>query len=58
MLSVLRGVGINGGFWVGNTFTYRCTDQERLLEVPDRIGPDNDTYLIAMAQMATVVIFV
>jgi hypothetical protein len=46
-----------GGIYVGNTFAYRCTDQGRLVEIADPIGPDNDVHLIAMAKTAAVVIF-
>lgn len=45
-----------GSILVGNTFAYRCTDQERLTEVPDPVGPDNDAALLAMAQEADRVI--
>ncbi len=41
-----------GGMFVGNSFAYRCTDQKRLLEVPDPIGPHTDHYLLEMAQQA------
>lgn len=43
--------------FVGNTFAYRATDQRRLLEVDDPIGPENDAYLLDMAQRANVVVF-
>ncbi|WP_263353334.1 DUF1643 domain-containing protein [Acidicapsa acidisoli] len=46
-----------GGIYVGNTFAYRATDQKRLLEISDPIGPDNDKHLIEMAQSAAVVVF-
>jgi len=45
-----------GGIFVGNSFAYRCTDQKRLLEVDDPIGPDNDTHLLAMAKKADLVV--
>ncbi|MFT9442124.1 MAG: DUF1643 domain-containing protein [Acetobacter papayae] len=45
-----------GGMLVGNTFAYRCTDQTRLLETPDPVGPDNDAALLAMAREADKVI--
>lgn len=41
-----------GGIYVGNTFAYRCTDQKRLMEVADAVGPDNDAHLLAMAREA------
>jgi hypothetical protein len=46
-----------GGIFVANTFAYRCTDQKRLLETPDPIGPDNDRHIIEMAKKAAVVVF-
>jgi hypothetical protein len=46
-----------GGIFVGNTFAYRATDQNRLIEVADPIGPDNDAHIIEMAKAAAVVIF-
>lgn len=45
-----------GGMFVGNSFAYRCTEQKRLLEVPDPIGPRNDDYLLEMARQAEFVI--
>lgn len=41
-----------GGLFVGNSFAYRCTDQKRLLEVEDPVGPDNDAHLLEMARQA------
>jgi len=46
-----------GGILAANTFAYRCTDQKRLLESADPIGPDNDKHIIEMAKKAAVVIF-
>jgi hypothetical protein len=46
-----------GGLDVGNTFAYRATDQGRLAEIADPIGPDNDRHLIAMAEAAVLVVF-
>lgn len=40
------------GLAVGNVFAYRATDQKRLAEVDDPIGPDNDAYLLDMARGA------
>ncbi|MDE7548394.1 DUF1643 domain-containing protein [Acetobacter fabarum] len=45
-----------GGLYVGNTFAYRCTDQLRLLETPDPIGPGNDAALLDMALRADLVV--
>jgi hypothetical protein len=46
-----------GGIVVANTFAYRCTDQGRLVEVSDPIGPANDKHIIEMAKQAAIVIF-
>jgi hypothetical protein len=46
-----------GGIYVGNTFAYRATDQSRLIEVADPVGPDNDAHITEMAKGAAVVIF-
>ncbi|MBV1834722.1 DUF1643 domain-containing protein [Novacetimonas pomaceti] len=45
-----------GSIFVGNTFAYRCTDQTRLMEVPDPVGPENDHYLLDMARRADMVV--
>ncbi|WP_206065235.1 DUF1643 domain-containing protein [Komagataeibacter xylinus] len=45
-----------GTLLVGNTFAYRCTDQKRLTEVPDPVGPENDRHLLAMARQADLVV--
>lgn len=45
-----------GGMFVGNSFAYRCTDQKRLLEMPDPVGPDNDAHLLDMARQADLVV--
>jgi hypothetical protein len=46
-----------GALLVGNTFAYRCTDQRRLLETPDPVGPDNDQHLLGMARDAKLIVF-
>jgi hypothetical protein len=46
-----------GALLVGNTFAYRCTDQRRLTEIADPIGPENDDALLAMARDAAVTVF-
>jgi hypothetical protein len=46
-----------GTLLVGNTFAYRATDQRRLLEVEDPIGPENDKYLKQMARKASLIVF-
>jgi hypothetical protein len=43
--------------YVGNTFAYRATDQGRLAEVDDPIGPDNDAHLCAMALDSALLVF-
>jgi hypothetical protein len=43
--------------YVGNTFAYRATDQSRLAEVDDPIGPNNDGHLLKMAAESALVIF-
>lgn len=45
-----------GTLWVGNTFAYRTTDQRRLAEVEDPVGPENDFHLHEMARAASLVI--
>ena len=42
---------------VGNTFAYRATDQKRLLEVDDPVGPENDRYLLEMARRSDRIVF-
>lgn len=42
---------------VGNTFAYRATDQKRLLEVTDPVGPDNDHHLVEMARRSHRIVF-
>jgi hypothetical protein len=46
-----------GGIYVGNTFAYRATDQARLLQIADPVGPENDQHLVEMAKVAVMVIF-
>lgn len=46
-----------GGLYIGNTFAYRATDQSKLRDVADPIGPDNDRHLLAMAKAAAAVVF-
>ncbi|XAO70796.1 MAG: DUF1643 domain-containing protein [Acetobacteraceae bacterium] len=41
-----------GAIYVGNSFAYRCTDQKRLMEVTDPVGPGNDEVLLTMARKA------
>ena len=45
------------GLTVGNTFAYRATVQNRLAEVPDPVGPDNDHHLVEMAREAAMTVF-
>jgi hypothetical protein len=46
-----------GCLMVGNAFAYRATDQDRLAEVEDPIGPDNNWHLLDMAAGADLVVF-
>lgn len=45
-----------GGQLVGNVHAYRATDKNRLLEVDDPVGPDNDRLILAMAAEAQTVV--
>ncbi len=46
-----------GGQLIGNLYAYRATDKNRLLEVDDPVGPDNDTAILRMArQVKTIVL--
>jgi hypothetical protein len=45
-----------GGMVAANTFAYRCTDQKRLTETLDPIGPDNDKHIMDMAKKAGIVV--
>lgn len=45
-----------GGIFVGNIFAYRATDQSRLSAVNDPAGPENNRYLLEMAQQAEKII--
>lgn len=45
------------GLLIGNTFAYRATDQMRLLEVQDPIGPENDEHIMSIARSADLVVF-
>lgn len=45
-----------GGQLVGNVHAYRATDKNRLLEVADPIGPQNDRMILEMAAEAKTVV--
>lgn len=45
-----------GTMWVGNTFAYRATDQRELLRVADPVGPENNTWLLKMAQQSEMIV--
>ncbi|MBX9594697.1 MAG: DUF1643 domain-containing protein, partial [Roseomonas sp.] len=45
-----------GRLLIGNVHAYRCTDQARLAETPDPVGPENDAHLLAMAAEAKLII--
>lgn len=41
---------------IGNVFAYRATDQKRLAQVDDPIGPQNDAILLGIADEADIVV--
>ncbi len=43
--------------WLRTLSPTGCTDQKRLLEIEDPIGPDNDKHIIEMAKKAAIVVF-
>ena len=45
-----------GGQLIGNVHAYRATDKNRLLDVDDPVGPDNDTHILGMANIADLVV--
>jgi hypothetical protein len=45
-----------GGQLVGNVHAYRATDKDRLLEVADPLGPENDRMILDMAAQAQTVV--
>ena len=45
-----------GGLLVCNIFAYRSTDPEKLYEVEDPVGPENDRIILARARAAGMVI--
>lgn len=45
-----------GGQLVGNVHAYRATDKNRLLEVADPVGPENDRMILDMATLARTVV--
>jgi hypothetical protein len=45
-----------GRLLIGNVHAYRCTDQARLAETADPIGPENDAHLQAMAAEASLIV--
>ncbi len=45
-----------GGQLVANVHAYRATDNSRLLEVADPVGPDNDRMILEMAAEARTVV--
>jgi hypothetical protein len=45
-----------GGQLVGNMHAYRATDNARLLESADPVGPGNDTAILAMAARSAMVV--
>ncbi len=45
-----------GGQLVGNVHAYRATDKNRLLDVGDPVGPENDRMILQMAAEAKTVV--
>jgi hypothetical protein len=45
-----------GSFDMGNLFAYRATKPRHMREAADPIGPDNDRWLLTMADRASVII--
>ena len=45
-----------GSLYIANTFAYRATDQKRLLEVLDPVGPENDRHIVAMAKASDLIV--
>ena len=45
-----------GGQFIGNIFAYRATDNKRLLEITDPVGPNNDDHLVDMAKKSAMVV--
>ena len=45
-----------GGQLIGNVHAYRATDKNRLLAVPDPVGPENDKSIQAMARRAQIIV--
>jgi hypothetical protein len=46
----------SGRLYVGNIFAYRITDHRQLRTVTDPVGPDNDTHILAMAQLSKIIV--
>ena len=45
-----------GGQRIGNIFAYRATDKQKLLEVEEPVGPDNDRSILDMAKASDIVV--
>ncbi|MGA2349788.1 MAG: DUF1643 domain-containing protein [Terracidiphilus sp.] len=45
-----------GTLWVGNTFSYRATNQKDLMRVADPVGPRTDEWLLKMAAQAGMIV--
>ena len=45
-----------GAMYVANTFAYRVTDQKRLLELADPVGPGNDRHIREMARESELIV--
>ncbi len=48
--------GSFGRLLIGNIFAFRATDQTRLREVNDPVGPENNAHLLAMAKEADITV--
>ena len=45
-----------GSLFIANTFAYRATDQKRLLEVADPVGPENNRHILDMANSSQLIV--
>ena len=45
-----------GGLWMLNIFAFRATDPRRMKAAPDPVGPDNDAYILRVADKAGLIV--
>jgi hypothetical protein len=45
-----------GGIWVGNSCAYRATDNRRLMEIEDPVGPRNIAAILEMAEASQMIV--